>query len=91
MNSILRCRQSGFSTPTHSAGNEISLRFALGCDHPTAIAANFIRVITLVLMAYYAGTDLLEGALHDLTGIGAVFGGSRPFIFLFDGFSGAVR
>lgn len=37
---------------------------------PITIAANFIRVITLVLIAYYGGPDMLEGAVHDLTGIG---------------------
>ncbi len=52
---------------------------------PITIAANFIRVITLVLIAYYGGVDWLDGILHDLTGIGlfviAVF-----LLFLFDGF-----
>lgn len=37
---------------------------------PITIAANFVRVITLVLIAYYGGVDLLEGTLHDLTGLG---------------------
>lgn len=37
---------------------------------PITIAANFIRVLTLVLIAYYGGPDLLEGIVHDLTGIG---------------------
>lgn len=37
---------------------------------PITILANFIRVLTLVLIAYYGGPDLLEGAVHDLTGIG---------------------
>jgi exosortase B len=54
---------------------------------PITIAANFIRVMTLVLIAYYGGPDLLEGVVHDLTGIGlfivAVF-----LLFLFDGLLG---
>ena len=37
---------------------------------PITILANFIRVIALVLIAYYGGPDLLEGTVHDLTGIG---------------------
>ena len=37
---------------------------------PITILANFIRVIALVLIAYYGGPDLLEGIVHDLTGIG---------------------
>jgi exosortase len=54
---------------------------------PITIAANFIRVITLVLMAYYGGVDLLEGAVHDLTGIG-LFVAALALLFLFDGFLG---
>jgi exosortase B len=54
---------------------------------PITIAANFIRVITLVLMAYYGGPDLLEGVVHDLTGIG-LFVVAVILLFLFDGFLG---
>jgi exosortase B len=54
---------------------------------PITIVANFVRVITLVLIAYYAGPDLLEGALHDLTGIG-LFIVAVVLLFLFDGFLG---
>jgi len=36
---------------------------------PITVFANFIRVLTLVLIAYYGGVDLLEGPLHDLTGV----------------------
>jgi len=31
--------------------------------------ANFLRVVALVLIAYYGGADKIEGPLHDLTGI----------------------
>jgi exosortase B len=51
---------------------------------PITIAANFIRVVTLVLIAYYGGVDLLEGTLHDLTGIG-LFVVAVVLLFLFDG------
>jgi exosortase B len=54
---------------------------------PITIAANFIRVIALVLIAYYGGVDLLEGTLHDLTGI-ALFVVAVVLLFLFDGFLG---
>jgi len=54
---------------------------------PITIAANFIRVLTLVLIAYYGGADLLEGAVHDLTGIG-LFVVAVILLFLFDGFLG---
>jgi exosortase B len=36
---------------------------------PITIAANFLRVLTLVLVAYYAGVEKLEGFIHDFTGI----------------------
>jgi exosortase len=52
---------------------------------PITIAANFIRVITLVLIAYYGGVDRLDGILHDLTGIG-LFVIAVVLLFLFDGF-----
>jgi len=54
---------------------------------PITILANFIRVLTLVLIAYYAGPDLLEGLVHDLTGIG-LFVIAVILLFLFDGFLG---
>jgi exosortase B len=54
---------------------------------PITIVANFIRVLTLVLMAYYAGPDLIEGAVHDLTGIG-LFVVAVVLLFLFDGILG---
>jgi len=54
---------------------------------PITIVANFIRVVALVLIAYYGGVDLLEGTLHDLTGIG-LFVVAVILLFLFDGFLG---
>jgi exosortase len=50
---------------------------------PIAITANFIRVLTLVLLAYYAGVDALEGSLHGLTGIG-LFILALTLFYLFD-------
>jgi exosortase/archaeosortase family protein len=37
---------------------------------PITIAANFVRVLVLVLIAYYGGVDAVEGAYHEITGIG---------------------
>ena len=54
---------------------------------PITIVANFIRVMALVLIAYYGGPDLLEGIVHDLTGIG-LFVVAVILLFLFDGFLG---
>jgi exosortase len=52
---------------------------------PITIFANFIRVVTLVLIAYYGGVDLVEGRAHDLTGIG-LFVVAVALLFLFDAF-----
>jgi exosortase B len=54
---------------------------------PITISANFLRVIALVLIAYYGGVDKLEGPLHDLTGI-ALFVVAVILMFLCDGFIG---
>jgi exosortase B len=54
---------------------------------PITVVANFIRVLTLVLIAYYAGPDFLEGPVHDLTGIG-LFIVAVVLLFLFDGLLG---
>jgi exosortase B len=54
---------------------------------PITIAANFIRVLALVLTAYYGGPDLLEGPVHDLTGIG-LFVVAVILLFLFDSLLG---
>jgi exosortase B len=56
---------------------------------PITILANFIRVLSLVLIAYYAGIDAVEGTLHDLTGIG-LFVVAVVLMFLFDGLLGLV-
>lgn len=50
---------------------------------PITVLANFIRVLTLVLMTYYGGVDLIEGAVHDLTGIG-LFVIALALLFVFD-------
>jgi exosortase B len=54
---------------------------------PITVIANFIRVFTLVLIAYYGGPDMLEGIVHDLTGIG-LFIVAVVLLFLLDGFLG---
>jgi exosortase B len=61
---------------------------------PITIVANFIRVMSLVLIAYYGGADKLDGVLHDLTGI-ALFVVAMALLFACDGFlsvcSGLLR
>jgi len=67
--------------------NKLRSILLLAAIIPVTIAANFIRVIALVLIAYYGGVDLLESTLHDLTGIG-LFVVAVVLLFLFDGFLG---
>jgi len=67
--------------------NKLRSVLLLAAIIPITIAANFIRVVALVLIAYYGGVDLLEGTLHDLTGIG-LFVVAVALLFLFDGFLG---
>ena len=50
---------------------------------PITILANFFRVLTLVLGAYYLGIDQIEGLFHDLTGI-ALFVFALLLFFLLD-------
>jgi exosortase B len=56
---------------------------------PITILANFLRVLSLVLIAYYGGIELVDGALHDLTGI-ALFIFAISLLFIFDGILGFV-
>jgi len=67
--------------------NKLRSVLLLAAIIPITIAANFIRVVALVLIAYYGGVDLLEGTLHDLTGIG-LFVVAVVLLFLFDGLLG---
>jgi exosortase B len=67
--------------------NKVRSVLLLAAIVPITILANFIRVATLVLIAYYGGADLLEGPVHELTGIG-LFVVAVTLLFLFDGFLG---
>jgi exosortase B len=51
---------------------------------PITILANAVRVIVLVLGAYYLGPDRIEGLFHDLTGI-SLFVFALVLFFLLDG------
>ena len=51
---------------------------------PITITANFLRVLTLVLIAYYAGVEQIEGFIHDFTGI-ALFVVAVALMFACDG------
>jgi exosortase len=49
---------------------------------PITILANFFRVLTLVLGAYYLGVDRIEGLFHDLTGLALFVFALLLFFFL---------
>lgn len=50
---------------------------------PVAIAANFLRVLILILLTYYGGEAAAQGFLHDLAGI-TIFFLALMLIFLID-------
>ena len=54
---------------------------------PITIIANFIRVVSLVLITHYGGVELVDGPLHDLTGI-ALFVIALILVFICDGLLG---
>ena len=88
MNSIFALSAIGvFYAYAFRWGEKIRSLILLASIVPITVAANFIRVITLVLIAYYGGPDLLEGVVHDLTGIG-LFVVAVILLFLLDGILG---
>lgn len=88
MNSIFALSAIGvFYAYVFRSNEKIRSLLLLAAIVPITIAANFIRVITLVLIAYYGGPDLLEGIVHDLTGLG-LFVVAIILLLLFDGFLG---
>ena len=50
---------------------------------PVAIAANFIRVLILILLTYHAGEATAQGFMHDLAGI-TMFATALLLIYLID-------
>src|SRR6266478_2248552 len=56
---------------------------------PITVTANFLRVVTLVLIAYYGGVEMIGGVIHDLTGI-ALFIVAVGLMFLCDGLISVV-
>jgi exosortase B len=57
---------------------------------PITIAANFFRVLALVLIAYYGGVDAVEGVYHEITGI-ALFVVAILLLLLLDKCLGAIE
>ena len=70
MNSIFALSAIGiFYVYAISAGSRIHNAILLLSILPITIAANFLRVLALVLIAYHGGIDAVEGVYHDMTGI----------------------
>jgi exosortase len=61
----------------------------LAAIFPITVFANFIRVTVLVLIAYYGGVGLIEGVLHDLTGI-LLFAVALILLLIWDGILGLL-
>jgi exosortase B len=90
MNSIFALSAIGvFYAYAFRWGEKVRSLILLASIIPITIVANFIRVITLVLIAYYGGPDMLEGTIHDMTGIG-LFIVAVVLLFLLDGLLGIV-
>jgi exosortase B len=51
---------------------------------PITVAANFVRVLALIMLAYYGGEDYVEGLFHDLTGF-LLFAVALLLFFMLDG------
>lgn len=88
MNSIFALSALGvFYAYTFRRDSKVRAFLVLAAIVPITIVANFLRVLTLVLIAYYAGPEFLEGSVHDLTGIG-LFAVAVILLVLFDSILG---
>ena len=90
MNSIFALSAIGvFYAYVFRSDKKIRALLLLAAIVPITVLANFIRVLALVLLAYYGGIDAVEGFFHDLTGLG-LFVVAVGLMFLFDGFLGLI-
>jgi len=84
MNSIFSLSAIGvFYVYAVSTGSKIHNLILLLAILPITIAANFVRVLVLVLIAYYVGIDAVEGIFHEVTGV-ALFIIALGLLFLLD-------
>src|SRR5262249_44552721 len=90
LNSIYALCAIGFLY-VYLAGHKSKIRnlLLLVAMPPIAVAANFVRVVALVLIAYYSGIGAVEGIAHQATGI-ALFIVSFALVFLLDGLLGTI-
>jgi exosortase B len=84
MNSIFALSAIGiFYVYAISSGSRIHNLILLVSILPITIAANFVRVLALVLIAYYGGIDAVDGTYHEVTGV-ALFVVAVLLLFLLD-------
>lgn len=70
MNSIFALSAVGiFYVSQISRGSTLHNAILLASIFPITLAANFFRVLALVLIAYYGGVNSVEGFYHELTGV----------------------
>ncbi|MGO9391198.1 exosortase [Rhodoblastus sp.] len=84
MNSIFALSAIGFFY-VHEFIRNSPFRVAvmLAAIIPITVAANFVRVLALILIAYYFGVDAVDGVFHDLTGF-LLFAVALGLFFLLD-------
>jgi exosortase B len=91
MNSIFALSAIGiFYVYAISNGSRFHNAILLLSILPITIAANFFRVLALVLIAYYGGVDAVEGVYHEVTGI-ALFVVAILLLLLLDKCLGAIE
>ncbi len=84
MNSIFALSAIGFFYVHEFIRNSpIRVAVMLAAIIPITVAANFVRVLALILIAYYFGVDAVEGVFHDLTGF-LLFAVALGLFFLLD-------
>jgi exosortase B len=70
MNSILALSAIGvFYIHEFVSNSKFRMAMLILAIIPITVAANFVRVLALVLIAHYFGSDAVEGVYHDMTGI----------------------
>ncbi len=91
MNSIFALSAIGiFYVYAISTGSRVHNAILLLSILPITIAANFLRVLALVLIAYHGGIDAVEGVYHDMTGI-ALFVVAVVLLLLLDKILGGLE
>jgi exosortase B len=84
MNSIFALSAIGiFYVYAISTGGRLHNAVLLLAILPITIGANFLRVLALVLIAWYGGVDAIEGVYHEITGF-ALFVVALLLLFVLD-------